>query len=157
MKYNVNHTLYLQGMTCGILRQLYDKAVSLWETIFDHLRSWVDGRRNKASFSRQKAAVATSVARLCSSIETYWQAWQGRCNPVVPALEFSHNDTDAFAKVFTIWELASNPPRLISELEFLGKGIEPKSFNTERHIAPTKVAVINVSTIHDEQRLESSM
>ncbi|KAL8926250.1 MAG: hypothetical protein Q9172_001892 [Xanthocarpia lactea] len=60
-------------------------------------------------------------------------------------------------KVFTIWNLASDPPRLISQLEVLGKGIEPKSFNAARHIAPTKVAVINISTIHAEQGFESSM
>ncbi|KAL8910642.1 MAG: hypothetical protein Q9171_004097 [Xanthocarpia ochracea] len=59
-------------------------------------------------------------------------------------------------QVFTIRNFASKPRELISQLEFLGKGIETKSFNTARHIAPMKVAVINVSTIHAEQPFESS-
>ncbi len=62
----------------------------------------------------------------------------------------------AFSKDFDLEEYSFSGSARIA-IDVLGKGIEPKSFNAARHVAPTKVAVINVSTIHAEQRFEPSM
>lgn len=72
--YHIDHTPGLEVLASSILRQLYRKAVALWETFFEHLRSWAFGFRNKTGFPRQKKAVATSLAQICKSIDTYSHA-----------------------------------------------------------------------------------
>ncbi|KAL8993344.1 MAG: hypothetical protein Q9169_006413 [Polycauliona sp. 2 TL-2023] len=129
--YIIDHTSYIKEIACGILRQLYHKAAGLWETIFDRLRLWVSGRRNKPSFARQKEAVTVSLARLCNTVETYGHVRQEGSNE----------------QPFAIWKMASHPHWLISELEFLGRGIDMKKFNAARQKSMMDMAVLSVSTI----------
>lgn len=74
MEHDVDDMATLQSLLCGVLRQLYRKVTLLWETIFDRLRLWVLGSRNKTQFSRQKATVATSLAQILNCVELYSEA-----------------------------------------------------------------------------------
>ncbi|KAL8816399.1 MAG: hypothetical protein Q9223_004586 [Gallowayella weberi] len=130
VSYMSDHVAILQKLVCGILRQFCYKAVSLWETMFENLRSWVFGRRNKSSFLRQKGIIATSLAHVYSSIESYHHASQGWSGTA-----------------FTMVNLATDPRSLLRQLEFLGKGIEMRNFGAARQTTSTNVAVIHVSTV----------
>ncbi|KAI4256688.1 MAG: hypothetical protein L6R42_006077 [Xanthoria sp. 1 TBL-2021] len=48
---------------------------------------------------------------------------------------------------FTMWTLASDHRLLISQLEFLGKGIDTRHFNTARQNRLANMTIINVSTV----------
>ncbi|KAL8669670.1 MAG: hypothetical protein Q9168_005754 [Polycauliona sp. 1 TL-2023] len=128
--YTNSHTSYIQSLACGILRQLYHKAVALWETIFDHLRSWALGHRNKAGFPRQKEAVAVSLAKVCNSIETY-----------------GHVREEGSDESCTTCQLASDHRSLVSGLEYLGRGVDMKRFNAARQQASTNTAILSISTV----------
>ena len=59
------------------MRHLYHKAVAIWEMMFEHLRLWAFGDRNKVGFPSQRKAVAKSLAQVCASIEIYGLAYRG--------------------------------------------------------------------------------
>ena len=83
VKYPTGATAALPRLVCGVLRRLYQKAITLWEEMFEHLRAWISGRRDKATFSEQKATVAQSLAQLLNCIERYNEAsrtWSNRVN-----------------------------------------------------------------------------
>ncbi|KAL8923381.1 MAG: hypothetical protein Q9208_004651 [Pyrenodesmia sp. 3 TL-2023] len=113
--HDVSRLLDLPGLICDFLGQLYRKVKTHWGALFDSLRSWLSGRRNKTSFSRQKAAIATALAQLLTCVELYNAAvakWSSMGMPMV--------------------NLATGIATLSSYLEFLGKGVESKSFDVER-------------------------
>ncbi|KAI4212862.1 MAG: hypothetical protein LQ349_009317, partial [Xanthoria aureola] len=131
--YHIDHTPGLEVLASSILRQLYRKAVALWETFFEHLRSWAFGFRNKTGFPRQKKAVATSLAQICKSIDTY-----------------SHAHREVQDVAFTMCNLASDHSLLTSQLEFLGRGMDTRSFDKERQDGLANTAVINISTVNED-------
>ncbi|KAL8807149.1 MAG: hypothetical protein Q9182_000831 [Xanthomendoza sp. 2 TL-2023] len=143
VSYTSDQVAFLPELVCGVLRQFCYKAVSLWETTFDNLRSWVVGRRNKrgflGGFLRQKGIMARSLADLYSSIESYNHAspgWLGMAFPLV--------------------NLATDRQSLLRHLEFHGEGIDLKAFREARQITSTNVAVIQVSTVNGDRALNST-
>ncbi|KAL8655075.1 MAG: hypothetical protein Q9226_003181 [Calogaya cf. arnoldii] len=138
--YTVDHTPYLPALACGVLRQFYHKAVALWETIFEHLRLWAFGLRNKIGFPHQKKAVAILLAQVCTTVETYSNAYREVAN-----------------LAFAMLNLASDPRLLISQLEFLGKGIDMRNFNTARQDRQANVTTINISTVDANRALASKV
>ncbi|KAL9629712.1 MAG: hypothetical protein Q9204_005120 [Flavoplaca sp. TL-2023a] len=138
--YSVDHISTLQALACGILRNLYDKAIDLWERMFEHLRSWAFGSRNKVGFPDQKKAVAQSLAQVCASIEMYGLA---------------HRETSPLAS--SISNLALDHELLIPHLEYLSKGIDTKTFNAARQTSSPRTTVIDVSTVDTNRALVSEM
>ncbi|KAL9037372.1 MAG: hypothetical protein Q9180_003753, partial [Flavoplaca navasiana] len=130
----------LQALVCGILRNLYHKAIDLWERTFEHLRSWAFGSRNKVGFPDQKKAVAKSLAQVCASIEMYGLA---------------HRETSPLAS--PISNLALDHELLIPHLEYLSKGIDTKTFNAARQTSSPRTTVIDVSTVDTNRALVSDM
>ncbi|KAI4181179.1 MAG: hypothetical protein LQ348_005061 [Seirophora lacunosa] len=104
-----------EALLFRLLHELYHKATTLWEALFEHLRIWVSEPRKKANFPQHKRTVATSLAQLSACVDLYSEAlakWSDRGMPMV--------------------ELAYETPQLLTHLEYLGRGIEMRSFEAER-------------------------
>ncbi|KAL8699555.1 MAG: hypothetical protein Q9201_005938 [Fulgogasparrea decipioides] len=130
VEYVVSHTQFLPELVCGILGQFCLKAVSLWEAIFEHLRLWVFGPRNKPAFNRQKGAVAGSLARLYACVERYSDA------------QVKWSDTD-----FTMATFATDTSKILSHIQYLGRGVDLKSYNAERQSRFLDSLMVRVSTV----------
>ncbi|KAL8751956.1 MAG: hypothetical protein Q9184_005888 [Pyrenodesmia sp. 2 TL-2023] len=120
--HNGSRPLDLPGLLRDFLRQLYRKVNTHWEAFFDKFRSWLSGPRNKTSFPRQKDAIATALAQLLTCVELY----------------------DAAVTKWSGMEIAS--PGLSSYLEFLGKGVQSKSFDAERKKTWMNTLAMQLST-----------
>ncbi|CAL8584645.1 hypothetical protein XPA_010233 [Xanthoria parietina] len=131
--YHIDHTPGLEVLASSILRQLYRKAVALWETFFEHLRWWASGFRKRTGFLRQKKAVATSLAQICKSIDTY-----------------SHAHREVQDVAFTMCNLALDHSLLTSQLKFLGRGMDKRSYDKELQDGLANMAVISVSTVDED-------
>ncbi|KAL8834896.1 MAG: hypothetical protein Q9170_003538 [Blastenia crenularia] len=131
IKYTAHHTTGLPRLVSAFVRQLCHKATALWEDMFDHLRSWVFGRRDKTSFSRNKTAVATSLARLFNCVKTYGDASTDSISRVTARVPF-----------FIIKLTMAGDSDTEDELQ---QGIEMKSFDTETKRTPTSAPVVQLS------------
>ncbi|KAL8648176.1 MAG: hypothetical protein Q9210_005141 [Variospora velana] len=101
-------------LVLGLLRQLYHKATTLWVAFFANLRVWVSEPRKKANFAQHRSTAATSLAQLSACVKSYTEAFARWSDQGVPMLG-----------------LANDITRLSTYLEYLGKGIEMRSFNAE--------------------------
>ena len=68
---NPRPRLFLCHTILGILRQFSYKISVLWDDLFHDLRSWETGRRDKARFPRQKAALAASLAQVYQALQAF--------------------------------------------------------------------------------------
>ncbi|KAL9599957.1 MAG: hypothetical protein Q9219_003519 [cf. Caloplaca sp. 3 TL-2023] len=109
----------LPSFVCTIFQEFQYKAVDLWGKIFQELRSWTTVPRNKRSFQKQKADVATSLAQVCRSIGLYADAssvWLMRGVPLC---------------------LLTSRAELSCYMAWIGKGVDLRSFEEEMRKAPT--------------------
>lgn len=74
----------MSRLLCMVFCQICQKITTLWEEVFEYLRSWVFGPRDKPVYSKHKAAVAASLAQLLRSLENYAKAFAIWSSKVIP-------------------------------------------------------------------------
>ncbi|KAL8939074.1 MAG: hypothetical protein Q9216_003552 [Gyalolechia sp. 2 TL-2023] len=130
IKYTTEEIEKMPDLVCMVLRQLCHKTTMLWEGVFEDLRSWVFGPRAKTEYSKNKAAVATSLAQLLRSVEVYDKAFHVWTNKGCP-----------------MPELTCGIATLSSYLEFIGQGVDMKIFDLEHRKGATTTSAVHLSTI----------
>lgn len=131
-------TLSQSGRTLGdIFRTL--KTVGIWFEEQDRLFATEESRGDLASSHLY-------VRRDIQSCSTRSPRY-GKSEPLASSLI----RTNAYMEAFTMWNLASDHRLLISQLEFLGKGIDTRNFITARQNRLANMTIINVSTVDADQ------
>ncbi|KAI4176165.1 MAG: hypothetical protein LQ343_001209 [Gyalolechia ehrenbergii] len=136
----------MPGFVYMVLRQLCHRTITLWESVFEHLRSWIFGPRAKTNFSQHRAAVATALAQLLRSVEMYDKAfviWLSKVTARTSCLSIR----GLRSKGYPMPKLNCRVENFSSYLDFIGKGVDIKTFGTEHKKAAATTPALHLSVL----------